>query len=151
MEMVTPEEVAQSVVRELVGSPTGRDVVSALDGAVLGPTFRGGYLREAALTRLRQLEEQHGKAVAFERLGPPRLTKLLFEGHLLERAFGTAAKVAEASPTSSPAQRRRHWRTTRGSASGSSRSGSGSCCRTASACCAGRPSRPRTPTTAGST
>ena len=62
------------------------------------PTYRGGYLRQAALNRLRQLEAAHGTSVAFEILGPPRLSKLLFEAHLLKRAHGTISEVLANPP-----------------------------------------------------
>lgn len=99
MELVTPEEIATIVVREIRGKPTGLDIVSALDGAVMGPTYRGGILRELALRRLEELEEEYGaRSVAFEMLGPPRLSKLLFEAHILERLFGTLTKAAKLDP-----------------------------------------------------
>jgi hypothetical protein len=93
MRLVTPEEVAESVVRELVGGNTGRDVIAALDSSVTGPTYRSGYLRQAALNRLRQLESEHGEAVAFEILGPPRLSKLLYEAYLLKQVCRTTPVV----------------------------------------------------------
>ena len=71
-------------MRSAAGRPTGRDIVAALDGAQAGPTYRAGILRAHAVQRLRQLEERSGiHAVAYEMLGPPRLTKLLYEAHLL--------------------------------------------------------------------
>ncbi|MGH7568520.1 MAG: short-chain dehydrogenase [Gemmatimonadales bacterium] len=83
MEFITPEEVAEYAVMELEGRPTGRDVIGALDAATAGPTYRAGILRSHALTRLRALEEKtRSRAVAYEMLGPPRLTKLLYEAHL---------------------------------------------------------------------
>lgn len=83
MEFITPEEVADYVMMELEGRPTGRDVVAALDAATAGPTYRAAMLRGAALERLRALEGDAGRrAVAFEMLGPPRLTKLLWESYL---------------------------------------------------------------------
>jgi len=83
MEFITPEEVADYAVMELEGRPTGRDVVAALDAATAGPTYRAGMLRASALERLRALEHQtKSRAVAYEMLGPPRLTKLLWESHL---------------------------------------------------------------------
>lgn len=86
MESVTPEEIADLVVMELEGRPTGRDVVAALDAATLGPTYRAGVLRQKAIDRLRALEAAHGvRSVAFEQLGPPRLTKLLYEAFILSR------------------------------------------------------------------
>jgi len=83
MEFITPEEVAEYAVLELEGRPTGRDVVAALDGATAGPTYRAGLLRAHALDRLHTLERQFKmRTVAYEMLGPPRLTKLLFESYL---------------------------------------------------------------------
>jgi predicted dinucleotide-binding enzyme len=98
MQLITPEEVARTVVAELLGGNTGRDVIAALDGSVSGPTYRGGYLRQAALTRLRQLEDQHGQAVAYEVLGPPRLSKLLYEAHLLKSVLGDVSTVIGMRP-----------------------------------------------------
>jgi hypothetical protein len=86
MEIITPEEIADAVISELAGRPTGRDIVGALDAATMGPTYRGGAMREAALAHMEQLEEKHGvRSVAFEMLGPPRLSKLLFEAEILRR------------------------------------------------------------------
>jgi hypothetical protein len=99
MEFVTPEEIAGYLVFEIEGRNTGHDIVNALDGAVLGPTYRAGLLRDRALERMVELERRHGVySVAFEALGPPRLTKLLFEAHLLRLAFGSMRAVREAAP-----------------------------------------------------
>ncbi len=87
MMFVTPEEIAQNVVSEIVGRNTGRDVIGALDASVMGPSYRGGFMRQTALNRLHQLEAEHDvDSVAFELLGPPRLSKLLFEAYLFKRA-----------------------------------------------------------------
>lgn len=95
MELITPEEIADLVVAELEGRPTGRDVVAALDGATSGPTYRGGILRAAAVERLRQLEEQCGvRSIGFEMLGPPRLTKLLYEAHIWSMLCPTVEALA---------------------------------------------------------
>ena len=57
-------------------------------------------MRHWALEKLRALEERHGvRSVAFENLGPPRLTKLLFEADLLRRTFGTMEAVRASTPT----------------------------------------------------
>jgi hypothetical protein len=99
MEAVTPEEIARVVVRQLEGRPTGRDVIAALDGAVMGPGYRAGALRSSAIAEARALAEQHGtSSVAFEILGPPRLSKLLFEAELSRRAFGGLEELARAAP-----------------------------------------------------
>jgi hypothetical protein len=99
MELVTTEEIAQAVIREIRGKPTGLDIVSALDSASMGPTYRGGVLREAALRRIEELERQTGsRSVAFEMLGPPRLSKLLFEAHILELLCETLSVAVQLDP-----------------------------------------------------
>ncbi len=99
MELVTTEEIATIVIREIRGKPTGLDIVGALDGAAMGPTYRGGVLRELALRRMEELEAKTGKrSVAFEMLGPPRLSKLLFEAHILEILCGTVQNAAALDP-----------------------------------------------------
>lgn len=95
MEFVTPEEIASNVIREILSHATGRDVVAALDAATLGPTYRAGALRSAALDYMERLEAEAGiRSVAYEMLGPPRLAKLLFEGEILARLYGTVEAVA---------------------------------------------------------
>ncbi|HKI86597.1 MAG TPA: short-chain dehydrogenase, partial [Thermoanaerobaculia bacterium] len=97
MEFVTPEEIAQYLVFEIEGGNTGHDVINSLDGAVLGPTYRAGLLRHWALERMNALEREHAtRSVAFEMLGPPRNSKLLFEAHLLREAFTTMSAVSDA-------------------------------------------------------
>ncbi|MCU0454183.1 MAG: short-chain dehydrogenase [Bacteroidetes bacterium] len=94
MEYVTPEEIAESVVFEILGGNTGHDIINALDNATLNPTYRAGFLFESAVKELKSLEEKHGtKSIAFEMLGPPRLSKLLYEAHLLQMAFGSMRAV----------------------------------------------------------
>ncbi|HEX2166761.1 MAG TPA: hypothetical protein VHG09_05935, partial [Longimicrobiales bacterium] len=95
MEFITPEEIATNVVREIRGYPTGRDIVAALDSATSGPTYRAGVLREVALDRMAALERESGvDAVAYEMLGPPRLSKLLFESSILARLHTSLNDVA---------------------------------------------------------
>ncbi|MFQ5702989.1 MAG: short-chain dehydrogenase [Gemmatimonadales bacterium] len=95
MEFITPEEVAEYVIMELQGRPTGRDIVAALDAATAGPTYRAGLLREIAVEKLKQLEVEHGVRVpAFEMLGPPRLSKLIYEAFLLSRLCDTVRDLA---------------------------------------------------------
>lgn len=97
MELITPEEIADYVVTELQGRPTGHDVVAALDGATSGPTYRAGIVRAAALAKLAQLERQHGvRSVAFEFLGPPRLTKMLYETQILSELVPSVEALAQA-------------------------------------------------------
>jgi NAD(P)-dependent dehydrogenase (short-subunit alcohol dehydrogenase family) len=99
MAIVTPEEIAHNVVTEIEGGNTGRDVVAALDASVMGPSYRAATLRQAALNRLHQLEDEHGvDSVAFELLGPPRLSKLLFEAYLIQRVRPRLSEVLAAGP-----------------------------------------------------
>jgi NAD(P)-dependent dehydrogenase (short-subunit alcohol dehydrogenase family) len=99
MEFITPEEIAADVIREVRGYSTGHDVVAALDGATSGPTYRAGVLREAAVARMEALEREHGvEAIAYEMLGPPRLSKLLFEVALLRRLYPDLDAAAGLDP-----------------------------------------------------
>jgi NAD(P)-dependent dehydrogenase (short-subunit alcohol dehydrogenase family) len=99
MEFVTPEEIARYLVFEIEGRGSGYDIVNALDAAVLGPTYRAGILRHWALERLNEMEREHGvHSVAFEMLGPPRNSKLLFEAHLLRLAFPNMDAVRRSTP-----------------------------------------------------
>ncbi len=96
MEFITPEEIAQVVVQELRGGNTGRDVLAALDGSVLGPTYRAGLLRSRALLDLARIEADSGlPSIALGKLGPPELSKLLFEAHLLRRVWGSLEALAD--------------------------------------------------------
>ena len=94
MEFVTPEEIADDVVFELKGGNTGHDIINALDNATLAPTYRAGFLFENALKQLKMLEVEHKtKSIAFEILGPPRLSKLLYEAHLLQLCYTSMKPV----------------------------------------------------------
>jgi hypothetical protein len=98
MEFVTPEEIARYAVFEIEGGNTGYDVMSALDSAVLGPTYRAGILRHWAIEKMSALEKEKGvRSVAFELLGPPKNSKLLFEAHLLRAEFKTMKAVREST------------------------------------------------------
>ncbi len=99
MEFITPEEIADVMVGELSGGNSGKDVVGAIDAAVMGPTYRAGAIREKALRKLDELEKSNDvDSVAFEILGPPRLSKLLYEAYFLKKAFGTYEAALHASP-----------------------------------------------------
>ncbi|TVQ89407.1 MAG: hypothetical protein EA397_15215 [Deltaproteobacteria bacterium] len=100
MEYITPEEIARVIVLEIRGANTGQDVISAIDGAVLNPSYKAGLLRSVALRDLKDADEASAlPSVALGRLGPPELSKLLFEAHLLKEVYGTLSAVAEASPS----------------------------------------------------
>jgi hypothetical protein len=92
MEAVTPEEVARTVILEILGASTGRDVLSAIDGAITEPSYRAGVLRDHAVREMQRLEKLLGDevlpSIAVGQLGPPMLSKLLVEAFLLREALG---------------------------------------------------------------
>jgi hypothetical protein len=95
MEFVTPEEIAENAVFEIMAGNTGHDIINALDNATLSPTYRAGFMFNAAVEKMKALEDESGSAsVAFEMLGPPRLSKLLFESYLLKCGFSDIRTVA---------------------------------------------------------
>lgn len=93
MEYVTPEEVARTVVLEILGASTGRDVLAAIDGAITEPSYRAGVLREHAIRAIERLEKARPEGVlpsiAIGQLGPPKLSKLLAEAYLIQAATKT--------------------------------------------------------------
>lgn len=96
MEFVTPEEIARDAVLEIKGSNTGVDVIAAIDSSVMDPTYRAGYLRQQALEELHHLEQEtQTYSVALGQLGPPQLSKLLWEAELLRLTYGTLRAVLD--------------------------------------------------------
>ena len=109
MEYVTPEEVARTVVLEILGASTGRDVLAAIDGAITEPSYRAGVLRDHAIRQMQTLEAQkRGEvpSIAVGHLGPPRLSKLLAEGYLIRQAAGTSKIIEIAAIDAVEMQRR---------------------------------------------
>lgn len=98
MEFVTPEEIAGDCVFEIKGGNTGHDIINALDNASTHPTYRAGYMQHFAVDKMAKLEvENNIYSVAFEMLGPPRLSKLLFEIHFLRLVAGTMKGIVSKS------------------------------------------------------
>ncbi len=99
MEFVTPEEIATNAIMEIQGDNTGRDIINALDNAIMGPTYRAGYMRHQAIEEMKQLQvENNIESVAFEILGPPRLSKILYEAHLLKLVCGEMKNISKITP-----------------------------------------------------
>lgn len=96
MEFVTPEEIAENIIFEIKGGNTGHDVINALDNASLHPSYRAGYLQHFAVNKLAELEKINDThSIAFEMLGPPKLSKLLYELHLLRLIAGTMKEIVK--------------------------------------------------------
>lgn len=99
MEFITPEEIAREVVLEVRGSNTGQDVIAAIDSSVMNPTYRAGYLRQQVLMEMDRLEQEtETHSVALGQLGPPELSKLLWEAELLKVEYGTLEQVLAQEP-----------------------------------------------------
>ncbi|MCA1620241.1 MAG: hypothetical protein LC795_13225 [Acidobacteria bacterium] len=108
MEFITPEEIARQVVLEVKGSNTGYDVIAAVDGASMNPTYRAGYIRQYTIEQLLKMEEEeraragdgkgYSPSVALGELGPPELGKLLWEAHLFRAGYGTLKSVLAKTP-----------------------------------------------------
>lgn len=100
MEFVTPEEIAQQAVLEINGSNTGYDVIAGIDSSVITPSYRAGVLRQTALDKLARIEEEtQSHSVALGQLGPPQLSKLLYEAHLLKLNYRTLRAVVHTPAT----------------------------------------------------
>jgi hypothetical protein len=98
MEYVTPEEIAVDAIREIKGGNTGHDIINALDNATFEPTYRAGFMQHSAVDKLAELEKIHNiNSVAFELLGPPRLSKLLHEINILKSVFGGMKQILNES------------------------------------------------------
>jgi hypothetical protein len=99
MEFVTPEEISQAALWEIEGGNSGLDVIGAMDACVMGPSYRAGILRGSALNEMKRLAKEHDTtSIAFEMLGPPHLSKLLYEAHLLKRAYPDPSAIAAETP-----------------------------------------------------
>lgn len=99
MEYVTPEEIAVDAIYEIKGGNTGHDIINALDNATLEPTYRAGYMQHSAVEKLEELEKIHNvNSVAFELLGPPRLSKLLHEINILKLVCGGMKQILKETP-----------------------------------------------------
>jgi hypothetical protein len=100
MEFVTPEEIANQVVLEIKGSNTGYDVIAAVDSTVMTSSYRAGILRQTALEKLARIEDEtNTHSVALGQLGPPELSKLLYEAHLLRLSYQSLKNVINTPAT----------------------------------------------------
>jgi hypothetical protein len=65
----------------------------------MDPSYKAGLVRQAAMADLEDAERSSGMpSIALGKLGPPELSKLLFEAQLLKEAFGTLPEVLGPGP-----------------------------------------------------
>lgn len=94
MEFVTPEEIAEVILAEINGKYTGHNILVSFAQGVFGPSYQAGYLRNNAINELEKLVKVNNvPSVAFEFLGPPRLTKLLFEASILLKYYNSSLSI----------------------------------------------------------
>jgi hypothetical protein len=85
MQYITPEEIAETAFLEIQGVNTSKDVLGAITGAVMGPTYRAGFLRQRVIKEMESLGQE---GIAYGLLGP-RAAKLIFEANLIKRCYST--------------------------------------------------------------
>lgn len=94
MEFVTPEDIAHHTIMNIIGVNSSRDVIAAVDSAVMEPTFRAGILRRDAIEEATRLGSG-GLAYGF--LGP-KMSKLVTECRLIKQSYGTVEDALSVSP-----------------------------------------------------
>ena len=101
MEFITPEEIAREALLEIRGGNSGFDVIAEIDSAIMNPTYRAGYLRRQVIDEMEHMEKHTGlNSVALGQLGPPEISKLLWEAELLKHKYGTLENVLQETPES---------------------------------------------------
>jgi hypothetical protein len=63
------------------------------------PSYRAGFLQHSASAKIRELENKNNTySVAFEMLGPPKLSKLLYEVHLIKLIYTNFSNFINDTP-----------------------------------------------------
>ncbi len=94
MEFVTPEDIAHQTIMNIIGISSSKDVIAAIDGAVMEPTFRAGILRRDAIEEATRLGND---GITYGFLGP-RISKLVTECKLIKQSYGTIEDALSVSP-----------------------------------------------------
>ncbi len=94
MEFVTPEDIAHHTIMNIIGVNSSKDVIAAIDNAVMEPTFRAGILRRDAIEEATRLG---GGGLAYGFLGP-KMSKLVTECKLIKQSYGTVEDALSVSP-----------------------------------------------------
>ena len=91
---VSPEEIAETAIQEIKEGGTGKEIIASLYQTTLGPSHKTDLLREQAIQKAKEIAKKPEiDSVAFDLLGSPRISKLLFEAYLLKKFFGTRGTV----------------------------------------------------------
>lgn len=104
MEFVTPEEIAHTAMLTILGIDGSKDIIGALEGSVMDPTYQAGCLRESAI---RRMESMGIMGTCYGYLGP-HPTKLIFEATLLRDCFGNVESIMSAMPEEIAARIEKH-------------------------------------------
>ncbi len=97
MGFITPEEISDLALREIKGQNTGKNIAEAFEKSVLQPSNKAQSKKGQAFAALKKVSQGRAESPALGFLGPPRLSKLLFEGRLIKETFGSFRKFLEAS------------------------------------------------------
>jgi len=97
MGFITAEEVAEKIILKIRGDPTGHDVVSSLNRALIKPSYKAGVIRVNLLEKARHIMvEKDIPSIAYGYLGPLVISKKIFEVALIIRS-NRAGKLIGAS------------------------------------------------------
>ena len=88
MGFITPEEIAKMAIHEIKGGNTGKNMTEAFEKSVLEPSKKAQNKRGKAFAALKKVRQEREESPALGFLGPPRLSKLLFEGRIIKKSFG---------------------------------------------------------------
>lgn len=94
MEFVTPEDIAHQAIMNIIGINSSSDVISAMDGAVMEPTFRAGIIRRDAIE---EAVRMGSSGITYGFLGPT-MSKLVAECKLIKQSYGTIEDALSVSP-----------------------------------------------------
>lgn len=85
MELITPEEIAETAIEEIEEKNSGKETIQGIDRTNLGPTLIGIAKRKEAIEKLDKIETK-SKTVSCPTLGP-LCSKTLWEATLLKLAL----------------------------------------------------------------
>lgn len=108
MGCITKEEVGIAAAEALAGS-TKHDILTAMDLVSMGPSFNAASQRNHVLAKMREMEEKENikfASVACGNLGP-KVTKHLWELHILNRLYHNLKAIIQTKPDKMAAEARK--------------------------------------------